>query len=133
MSETSIIAPPQIIAMWSGPRNLSTAMMRSFGARTDCRATDEPFYAAYLAATGLGHPMREEIIAAGETDPVKVVQQCLEPPLPPDKLVYQKHMTHHMIEGFNLGWMGQVANVFLLRSPARVLASYAKKRQQVTA
>ena len=61
-------APTVRIAMWSGPRNISTAMMRSFGARADCAVTDEPFYAAYLAATGLIHPMREEVIASQPTD-----------------------------------------------------------------
>ena len=132
MSETKIVAPAKIIAMWSGPRNLSTAMMRSFGSRPDCRAMDEPFYAAYLAATGLDHPMRDEVIAAGETDPAKVIGQCLAPPEPAFGLVYQKHMTHHMIEGFDLGWIGKVTNVFLIRSPAKVLASYAKKRGEVT-
>ena len=126
MTETTIIA------MWSGPRNLSTAMMRSFGSRPDCRAMDEPFYAAYLAATGLDHPMREEVIEAGETNPAKVIEQCLAPPEPPCSLVYQKHMTHHMIEGFDLGWIAKVTNVFLTRSPVRVLASYAKKRGEVT-
>ncbi len=123
----------QIIAMWSGPRNLSTAMMRSFGARAGCRPVDEPFYAAYLAATGLDHPMREEIIADGETDPAKVAEECLEPPEPPQSLVYQKHMTHHMIDGFPLDWIGEVTNVFLIRDPARVLASYANKANSVTA
>ena len=60
------------IAMWSGPRNLSTAMMRAFGARSDCTVWDEPFYAAYLVQSGIDHPMRAESIAAGETDPDKV-------------------------------------------------------------
>ncbi len=65
------------IAMWSGPRNLSTAMMYAFGARNDCTVWDEPFYAAYLAATGLGHPMKEEILEQWEQDPERVVQRCL--------------------------------------------------------
>jgi hypothetical protein len=56
------------IAMWSGPRNLSTALMRSFGNRPDCAVTDEPFYAAYLKLTGLDHPMRQEILAHHESD-----------------------------------------------------------------
>lgn len=119
--------------MWSGPRNLSTAMMRSFGARADCRPMDEPFYAAYLAATGLDHPMREEIIADGETDPQWVAAQCLEQPLSPHRLIYQKHMTHHMIDGFPINWIGKVTNIFLIRDPARVLASYANKANSVMA
>lgn len=122
----------KIIAMWSGPRNLSTAMMRSFGRRADCTAVDEPFYAAYLKATGLNHPMRDEILSDGETDPLVVAEQCLNFP-PEGKIAYQKHMTHHMIEAFPTDWIAQVTNVFLLRDPARVLASYANKTDQVTA
>ncbi|MGB7287711.1 MAG: hypothetical protein WBC71_12330 [Salaquimonas sp.] len=122
----------RIIAMWSGPRNLSTAMMRSFGARPDCTAFDEPFYAAYLQETGLCHPMYREIIADGETDPQKVVSNCLTPPQAPKKLSYQKHMTHHMVDGFDVSWINKVTNVFLIREPKRVLASYANKTDDVT-
>jgi len=120
------------IAMWSGPRNLSTAMMRSFGARPDCAVSDEPFYAAYLARTGLDHPMREEVMASQPQDPQQVAADMLGP-VPGGKSVwYQKHMAHHMIEGVPLDWMDGVTNVFLLRSPERVLASYAQKRESVT-
>ena len=122
-----------IIAMWSGPRNLSTAMMRSFGARPDCTAMDEPFYAAYLKATGLDHPMREAIIADGETDSHAVIRQCLADAVPPKEIVYQKHMTHHMLEEFDISWIGTVTNVFLIREPAKVLASYSAKTDLVTA
>lgn len=115
----------RIIAMWSGPRNLSTAMMRSFGNRADCSVMDEPFYAAYLARSGMDHPMRDEIIAAGETDPEAVAAQCLYPAGAP--ISYQKHMMHHMLDGFPLDWVGEVTNVFLIRDPVRVLASYAAK------
>ena len=119
--------------MWSGPRNLSTAMMRSFSSRQDCEAVDEPFYAAYLKATGLQHPMRDAVIASQPTDPAEVIAQCLEAPSDPGHIVYQKHMTQHMIGGFDTGWMAQVTNVFLIRAPERVLASYAAKTEQVTA
>ena len=117
--------------MWSGPRNLSTAMMRSFGARNDCRAMDEPFYAAYLSATGLKHPLYQEIIEDGLTNPDDVVAHCLGVSDTP--ISYQKHMCHHMIEGFPLDWLDQVTNVSLLREPARVLASYAAKVETVSA
>lgn len=123
---------PMIIAMWSGPRNLSTAMMRSFGARADCTAMDEPFYAAYLKATGLEHPMRDEIIQVGETDSASVVQQCIQPPKLPKTLVYQKHMTHHMLDAFDISWVGEVTNIFLIREPKKVLASYSAKTELVT-
>lgn len=120
------------IAMWSGPRNLSTAMMRSFSSRSDCAVSDEPFYAAYLAATGLDHPMREEVLASQPQDPEAVAAQMLGPVPGGKKVWYQKHMSHHMIEGFPLDWMDEVTNVFLLRAPERVLASYAQKRESVT-
>lgn len=118
--------------MWSGPRNLSTAMMRSFGGRADCAVSDEPFYAAYLQATGLQHPMREDVLASQKQDPAAVAADMVGP-VPGGKPVwYQKHMSHHMIPQFPLGWMDQVTNVFLLRSPERVLASYAQKVESVT-
>jgi hypothetical protein len=120
------------IAMWSGPRNLSTALMRSFGSRADCAVWDEPFYAAYLAATGLDHPMRDEVIAAGETDPAAVARACLGPVPGGRPVFYQKHMTHHMLPGFPLDWMDAVVNVFLIRDPARVVASYRAKRENPT-
>ena len=119
------------IAMWSGPRNISTAMMRSFGARADAIVVDEPFYAAYLDRTGLEHPMRAEIIADGETDADKVAA-WLSGPLPEGKSVfYQKHMTHHMIPSMPRGWIDKVENAFLIREPERVLASYVVKRESV--
>ncbi len=118
--------------MWSGPRNLSTALMRSFGARGDCAVWDEPFYAAYLAATGLDHPMRDAVIAAGETDPRKVAQRCVGPAPGGAAVFYQKHMTHHMIAGFDLGWTASMVNVFLIRDPALVAASYEAKRERAT-
>ena len=86
------------IAMWSGPRNISTAMMRSFENRSDCAVWDEPFYAHYLSATGLAHPMATEIIAAYETDWEKVANLA-SGPVPDDKAIfYQKHMTHHILQ-----------------------------------
>jgi len=117
------------IAMWSGPRNISTAMMRAFGNRRDCAASDEPFYAAYLAATGLDHPMREEVIASQPTD-WRAVVALLTGPVPGGKPIwYQKHMTHHMIEGFGRDWIDHVANAFLIRTPEPVIASYAQVRR----
>jgi hypothetical protein len=118
--------------MWSGPRNISTAMMRSFGARPDTAVVDEPFYAAYLAHTGLEHPMREEVLASQPQDWREVVNALLGP-VPGDQPVfYQKHMTHHMIEGFGRDWLSEVRNAFLIRDPQAVLASYVVKRGDVT-
>lgn len=123
---------PLRIVMWSGPRNLSTAMMRSFGARADTSVVDEPFYAAYLAATGIDHPMRDEIIATGETDWRRVADSCASEPADPP-IRYEKHMTHHMIEGVGLDWMRGAAIAFLIRDPRSVAASYAAKREEITA
>ncbi|WP_299859920.1 HAD family hydrolase [uncultured Roseobacter sp.] len=118
------------IAMWSGPRNLSTAMMYSFGARSDFTVMDEPFYAAYLAQSGADHPMREEILAAQATDPGEVAALCGAPF--PTPHLYMKHMPHHMLEGFPLDWAQDCVNVHLIRHPARVIASYAAKREAPT-
>jgi hypothetical protein len=123
---------PVRIAMWSGPRNISTAMMRSFEARGDAAVIDEPFYAAYLHRTGLDHPMREAVIASQSTDP-REVEAMLVGAVPGGKPVwYQKRMTLHMLPGFGIGWMAHVRNAFLIRHPREVLASYALKRSTVT-
>lgn len=120
------------IAMWSGPRNLSTAMMYSFAARADCAVWDEPFYAAYLAATGIDHPMKEAVIAAGQVDPAQVAAACTRSAPGGKALYYQKHMTLHMIPEFDRGFMKDLTNVFLIRHPARVVASYSRKREAPT-
>lgn len=120
------------IAMWSGPRNLSTAMMYAFAARGDAAVWDEPFYAAYLAATGIAHPMAAEVIAAGERDPAKVAAACTGAISEGRPIWYQKHMTLHMIPAFDRGFMAGLTNVFLIRHPARVVASYARKRENPT-
>jgi Sulfotransferase domain len=123
---------PVRIAMWSGPRNISTAMMRAFGNRADCAVSDEPFYGAYLHATGLEHPLREAVIASQPRDWREVAAQ-LTGPVPGGCAVwYQKHMTHHMIEGFGRDWTDGFVNAFLIRAPEAVLASYARKRQDFT-
>lgn len=125
-------AAPVRIAMWSGPRNISTAMMRSFGARADTAVIDEPFYAAYLAASGVIHPMNVAVLASQPNDWRDVVKTLLGP-VPDDKPVfYQKHMTHHMLPGFGRDWMQDVRNAFLIRDPAAVLASYVIKRDEVS-
>ena len=122
---------PIRIAMWSGPRNISTAMMRSFEARGDCAVSDEPFYAAYLATSGIDHPMREETLAAMPTD-WRAVAESLVGPVPCGRPIwYQKHMTHHMLPGFGRDWAKHCRNAFLIRDPAAVLASYTQKRPEV--
>ena len=118
------------IAMWSGPRNLSTAMMYSFAARGDCAVVDEPFYAAYLERTGVAHPMREEVLAAQTTDTDAVVRSLRGPHA--GAHFYQKHMAQHMVEGIPRDWMRDVAHVFLIRHPAHVVASFSAKYDATT-
>jgi hypothetical protein len=123
---------PLRIAMWSGPRNISTAMMRAFGNRSDCAVSDEPFYAAYLAATGLVHPQRDDILRSQPRAADAVVAGITGPVPGGRALWYQKHMTHHMLPGFDRGWIDGMANAFLIRAPEAVLLSYVEKRAEVT-
>ncbi len=119
------------VAMWSGPRNLSTAMMRSFGNRADCTVVDEPLYAAYLAETGLDHPGREEVIASQPTDWRVVCAGLTSGPVETE-LQYQKHMTHHLLAGVDRAALDGLDHAFLVRDPERVLTSYAKVRDEPT-
>ena len=120
-------------AMWSGPRNLSTALMRSFGNRADgAGVLDEPFYAAYLAASGRDHPLRTEVLASQPRDWRAVARACATAAVPAGGVLYQKQMTHHMLPGFGLDWMDGLDHVFLIRAPERVVASYAARREAVT-
>ena len=115
------------IAMWSGPRNISTALMRSFENREDTFVSDEPFYAHYLQQTGIDHPMRKEVIEAGNSD-WDEVSQYLTGIIPQDKSVwYQKHMAQHNLPGVDLDWTGRLTNCFLIRNPREVILSYSKK------
>jgi len=117
---------PVRIAMWSGPRNISTAMMRAWEARGDCAVVDEPFYAHYLKAAGLPHPGAQEVVARHETDPARVVA-ALTGPIPCGKpIFYQKHMAHHMLPDVPLDWLSEARHCFLVREPRRMLASLAK-------
>ena len=121
------------IAMWSGPRNISTAMMRAFSSRPDTWVVDEPYYAAYLARSGADHPMRALVLAAQPTDPDMVTRSLLEP-VPDGKTVfYQKQMTHHVRPEDCAALLPACRHAFLLRAPEAVLASYAAKREAVTA
>ncbi len=117
--------------MWSGPRNLSTAMMRSFGNRADCSVVDEPLYGAYLAATGIDHPGREEVIASQPTDWRVVCADLTSGPVPTD-LQYQKHMAHHLLPDIDRAALAGLHHAFLVRDPERVLTSYAKVREEPT-
>jgi Sulfotransferase domain len=123
------MSPPVRIAMWSGPRNISTAMMRAWGNRRDTFVVDEPLYAYYLRATGRKHPGADEVISAGEIDWRNVVARLTGPVPKGKKIFFQKHMTHHLLPEVNRDWLGAVTNCFLIRDPREVIASYLKKRE----
>jgi len=114
--------------MWSGPRNISTAMMRSFGARPDTIVVDEPLYAHYLAKTGLDHPGRDHVLASQPQD-WRPVAATLTAPLPDGvDVFYQKHMTHHLLPDIGREWLASLTHAYLIRDPAHVVASYARVR-----
>ena len=125
-------ASPVRVAMWSGPRNISTAMMRSWENRGDTAVWDEPFYACYLDSTGIEHPVDSEVIAAGEIDWRHVVERLVGEVPDGCPVFFQKHMTHHLLPEIDRGWMDEVVNCFLIRNPREVLASYARMRSTVT-
>jgi len=114
------------IAMWSGPRNISTALLRAWGNRPDTFVCDEPLYAHYLLHTGIDHPGRDEVIAAHETDWRKVVA-WLTGPVPDGKpIFYQKHMAHHLLPHIERGWLDRLTHCFLIREPGEMLTSLVK-------
>lgn len=119
------------IAMWSGPRNISTAMMRSWGSRPDTFVCDEPFYAHYLNNTDAVHPGSDEVIASQSTD-WREVAAWLTGPVPEGKRIFfQKHMTHHMIDGMGYDWFAKVRHAFLIRDPRSMLISLNQKLETV--
>jgi len=117
------------LAMWSGPRNISTAVMRAWGNRTDTLVVDEPFYAHYLQVTGLAHPGRDEILARHETDWRRVVAALLGPVPPQVRIHYQKQMSHHLLPHMDRGWLDSVTHAFLIRDPCEMVASLVEKLQ----
>ncbi|MGH8183549.1 MAG: hypothetical protein ACREPH_07815 [Rhodanobacteraceae bacterium] len=121
------------IAMWSGPRNISTAMMRAWENRDDTTVIDEPFYAHYLLQTDANHPGRDEVLAAQSADAGQVAAM-LTGPIPDGKPIwYQKHMTQHMLPAMSLDWLDEVTNCFLIRAPEAVVASFTIQRPDAAA
>lgn len=119
------------IAMWSGPRNISTAMMRAWENRSDTVVVDEPFYAHFLDHTGIDHPMRDSIIANGEVDAAAIIERLISRPA--TGLFYQKHITTHWLAHYPTDWLASLEHVFLIREPEPVAASYAVKRDDLSA
>ena len=121
------------VAMWSGPRNISTAMMRAWENRLDTVAIDEPLYAYYLEQTGLDHPARDEVLKAQSRDAGEVTQM-LTGPIPGGKPIwYQKHMTQHILPQMSLDWLGGLRHCFLIRAPEAVVASFTIQRPDADA
>ena len=123
---------PVRIAMWSGPRNISTAMMRAWGNRSDCTVWDEPLYGHYLFKTGIPHPGAKEIIATQGSDWQSIVDRCAGNPPEQKQVFYQKHMTLHLLPEIDREWLSKLNNCFLIREPEPVIASYAAVREDVT-
>ena len=123
---------PLRLAMWSGPRNISTALMRAWENRPDCVVWDEPLYGYYLDATGIAHPGADEVIAAQGTDAEAIIACCCGD-IPGDRAIfYQKHMTLHLLPQLDRSWLAGLDNCFLIREPEAVVASYAAVREDLT-
>jgi hypothetical protein len=120
------------IAMWSGPRNISTALMRAWENRQDCVVWDEPFYGYYLDATAIDHPGASEIIADQGTDSAAIIKRCIGEIPEGKSIFYQKHMTLHLLPQLDRSWLKDLHNCFLIREPEAVIASYAAVRSELT-
>jgi len=111
-------APATRIAMWSGPRTVSTALMRAWENRPDTAVTDEPLYAFYLDRTGLDHPGRDQVIASQPTDWRMVLAQLASGPLPDGAVIgYAKHMTHHLLPEVDRAALAPFRHAHLIRDP----------------
>ena len=118
-----------IIACWSGPRNISTALMRSWSSRKDTYVTDEPFYAYYLKETQNNHPMHKKIINHYLSDYDEIVNHLINE-IPNQKNIwYQKHMAHHLIDLSKIDWIKKCENCILIRHPKEVISSYTAKNK----
>lgn len=121
------------IAMWSGPRNISTALMRSFENRGDTHVSDEPLYASYLARTGYEHPGRDEILASQCSDVTEVFRE-LAGPVPGDRPIwYQKQMSHHLPSDLDVVPLAAFRHVLLIRDPGEMLTSLVRIIPEPTA
>lgn len=124
--------PGRCVAMWSGPRNISTAMMRAWENRSDCHVVDEPLYAHYLSVTGLEHPARDEVLNTQDRDWRNVVASLARRPAD-GRIFYQKHMTHHITADVELEWLAELEHCFLIRDPDEVVSSYTAVREDCAA
>jgi hypothetical protein len=118
------------ICLWSGPRNVSTALMYSFAQRDDTRVIDEPLYAHYLRVSGAEHPGRDEVLAAMDADGPRVVRDIILGPCH-WPVLFMKQMAHHLVD---LDWdfLRFTANVLLIRDPREMLPSLARNLPRPT-
>ena len=119
------------IAMWSGPRNISTALMRSFENRPDTEVIDEPFYAFFLKHTKIKHPIYNEVIDTYDSSWDKVANRLIGANPNNNNVWYQKLMTHHWVNNESLDWTKNVTNCFLIRDPKKVIKSYLKIHKDI--
>ena len=133
MNHAGAADPGTRIAMWSGPRTVSTALMRAWENRPDTAVTDEPLYAFYLDSTGLDHPGRDAVIASQPTDWRVVLAGQADGPLPGGAVIgYAKHMTHHLLPEVDRAALAPFRHAHLIRDPRELLASYARVRAEPT-
>ncbi len=110
------------VCLWSGPRNVSTALMYSFAQRADTRVVDEPLYGHFLRVTGADHPGRDDIMPLLDCDGPRVIQQLLSQTLAGEDVLFMKLMAHHLVD-IDFGFMAQTRNIFLIRDPKEMLPS----------
>lgn len=121
---------PKILAFWSGPRNVSTAMMYSFAQRKDCTVLDEPYFGNFLKTTGVWRPSREEVLQQMKTSGKAVHEKVIE--FEENEILFLKNMANHTV-GLDLTYLEKYKNVILTRDPLKVLASYSKHIEKPTA
>lgn len=111
------------VCLWSGPRNVSTALMYSFAQRADTKVVDEPLYGHFLRVSGAQHPMREDVLAAVNTDGNDVMRKLLsEPAQDAVTVLFMKQMAHHLVD-LDQSFMQRTHNIFLIRNPREMLPS----------
>ena len=116
---------PLRICMWSGPRNVSTAVMYAFAQRTDTSVLDEPLYGHYLRTSGADHPGRDEVISSMENDGKKVVENVILGPCR-KPVLFMKQMAHHLVD-IDLGFIKSTRNILLIRDPVQMLPSLEQR------
>lgn len=120
------------ICLWSGPRNVSTALMYSFAQRSDTTVLDEPLYGHYLRVSGADHPGRAEVLAAMDCDGDSVMETLLGAKRPTERpVLFMKHMAHHLVE-IDRHFLNRTINILLIRDPLDMLPSLMRQIPRAT-